>query len=129
MQRSGLPLVLLQSDDGRVFPLAPRAVPGCRGIAFFVELGYAMTIHKCQGQTFLGDLYIFADCGGRGWPAAGYVAITRVKDIECVKWFGMPSKDFFVPARQAAAVRRQPPPALLETCGTVGVLCCAWDAR
>lgn len=46
---------------------------------FPIKLGYAITVHKSQGQTFDG---VSADLSKCFTPGLGYVALSRVKDLD-----------------------------------------------
>ena len=73
--------VTYEQDDGRfyqAFPLVPA---------------YATTIAKVQGRT-LSSVCIYPDICV---PAAGYVAISRVRRLTDLYWIGAPTRSFFKP--------------------------------
>ncbi len=64
--------------------------------AYPFRLGYASTLHKVQGAT-LGHITLWLDLPNM--PAAGYVALSRVREDRNWRFIGNPSRHHFTPAR------------------------------
>ena len=61
-----------------------------------IRLGYAVNIHKVQGDEFK-HMILYPDVD-RPMPAAGYVALSRVKSMDSVLIGGTAKRIHFVPA-------------------------------
>lgn len=60
---------------------------------FPLALGYAITVHKSQGQTFDGVEVDLSNCFS---PGIGYVALSRVKNLDSLIVTGLSTKAFNV---------------------------------
>lgn len=65
-----------QLDDGTTYTFEKEK---CRVLQLPLKLGYAITVHKSQGQTFDGVCVDLSNCFT---PGLGYVALSRVRDSD-----------------------------------------------
>ncbi|CAE7038715.1 unnamed protein product [Symbiodinium natans] len=79
-----------------VYPITTDDVPGGRLTYYPVKLGYADTVHKYQGAE-LSHVTFWPD--RPGCPAAGYVALSRVKRDADYLLGGCVKPEHFLPAR------------------------------
>ena len=87
--------VLVRTDSGRILLIHPITDKE-KGIVFFpLRLGYATTLHKVQGAT-LSDITVWLDQAG--WPAAAYVALSRVEYDSQWRIIGQVDTRHFTPA-------------------------------
>ena len=84
--------------DTGVIAVVPRIAyersDGSYFMAFPLNLGYAETLAKIQGQTIEHPIAIYPDASV---PAGGYVAVTRVRCADNLWWYGCPTRQFFTP--------------------------------
>lgn len=92
--------VCVQMEDGSLQAMAPNVQwvsSGGRDVlraAFELAPGYATTVFKSQGAT-LPFVIFWADC--RGGPGIGYVACSRVRRREHLRFFGPVLQSHFEP--------------------------------
>ena len=70
---------------------------------FPLKLGYAITTHKSQGQTFSGVVVDLSKCFT---PGLGYVALSRVRSLEDLVILAINDKAFAIDPKSDAASRR-----------------------
>lgn len=68
-----------------------------------VKLGYAITVHKSQGQTFDG---VVVDLSKTFQPGLGYVALSRVRSLDDLVISGFHSKAYNV-SQESLGISRQ----------------------
>ena len=78
-----------------VYPVTDDGVPVGRVTYYSIRLGYADTVHKFQGAE-LPHVTFWPDRAG--CPAAGYVALSRVRKDSDYLLAGCVTSDHFVPA-------------------------------
>ena len=82
-------------DEG--IHMAPRIVIEYE-LVYPVIMGHALTIAKAMGSTIPHVTLYMEEISA---PAAGYVALTRVKSLDDVLLIGHPSTRFFHPTERA----------------------------
>ena len=87
--------IMVRTDQGRRIMVHPWTSPE-RVVHFPLRVGYASTLHKVQGAT-LEHITIWLDVPN--FPAAAYVALSRVERDANWRFFGDPSVHHFTPAR------------------------------
>ena len=87
--------VLVKTDQNRTLAIHPWTSE--TGVVHFpFRLGYASTLHKVQGAT-LPHITLWLDVPN--FPAAAYVALSRVEYDANWKFVGRPNVHYFTPAR------------------------------
>ena len=87
--------VRLDSGVIAILPkIAYERADGSFYTAFPLDIGYAVTLAKMQGQTLERAAAILPDASV---PAGGYVAITRLRKVDNLFWYGKPTRNFFCP--------------------------------
>ena len=86
---------LVRTDQGKIILIWPYTNEN-RVTAFPFRLGYASTLHKVQGAT-LDHITLWLDLANM--PAAGYVALSRVRKDAHWRFLGDPTRHHFTPAR------------------------------
>lgn len=71
-------------------------------LQFPLKLGYAITVHKSQGQTFSGVLCDLSNCFT---PGLGYVALSRVRSLEDLIILNINNKAFDINGRSYESSR------------------------
>jgi hypothetical protein len=87
--------VLVLTDTGRRLLVHPMTDPETKTVYFPLRLGYATTLHKVQGAT-LAHMTMWLD--KPWWPAAAYVALSRVQYDASWRFVGDMKPEHFVPA-------------------------------
>ena len=87
--------VLVRTDTGKRILVHPMTDPTSRLTYYPLRLGYATTLHKVQGAT-LENITIWLD--KPWWPAAAYVALSRVQYDASWRFVGDMKPEHFVPA-------------------------------
>ena len=87
--------LFVKTDQGRKIMVYPWTDEN-RITAYPFRIGYASTLHKVQGAT-LGHVTLWLDLPNM--PAAGYVALSRVKMDRDWRFIGNPTVHHFTPAR------------------------------
>ena len=87
--------VIVRTDQGRVLAVHPWTSES-KVVHYPMRLGYASTLHKVQGAT-LKHITMWLDA--RNFPAAAYVAISRVEYDANWRYVGNPTVHHFTPAK------------------------------
>jgi hypothetical protein len=87
--------ILVRTDSGKRLLVHPMTDPETRFTYYPLRLGYATTLHKVQGQT-LQHATIWLD--KPYWPAAAYVALSRVQYDKDWRFVGDMKPEHFLPA-------------------------------
>ena len=95
LSRDCLVVLLDNGIEAAIHKVAFERPHGGYYVAFPVTHGYACTLAKMQGHTVTNGLAVWPDCSV---PAAGYVAVTRVRAPEQLLWIQRPTPEFFIPA-------------------------------
>lgn len=82
-----------EDEDGNTV-LASIPVASVRQVP--LKLGYAISVHKSQGQTFDG---VIADLSNCFTPGLGYVALSRVRDLDDLVITGFSKSAYSMDAR------------------------------
>ena len=94
----------IQLDSG-VFALIPRIAFGREeaGLctAFPTDIGYAVTVDKLQRETLEHQADVYTDANA---PGAGYVEVSRVRKVEDLFWYGLPTSECSKPANRTDLV-------------------------
>ena len=86
--------VLVKTDQGRLLSVHPWTSEN-HVVHYPLRLGYASTLHKVQGAT-LKHITVWLDV--RNFPAAAYVALSRVQHDADWRYVGNPGVHHFTPA-------------------------------
>lgn len=86
--------ILVKTDTGKRLLVHPMTDPGTKVVYFPVRLGYATTLHKVQGAT-LDHITVWLDMPY--WPAAAYVALSRVEYDDNWRFVGDMRPEHFLP--------------------------------
>lgn len=95
--RTSPAIVLVAVDGGGVLGVTPRSLRG--KLSHPLGLAWALTIHKTQGQTFPGGVVVDGTCIGEAGQA--YVAISRVRRLECLWVTNLLATDFEIPREES----------------------------
>jgi ATP-dependent exoDNAse (exonuclease V) alpha subunit len=87
--------VLVRTDTGKRLLVHPMTDPETKSVYFPLRHGYATTLHKVQGAT-LEHMTMWLD--KPWWPAAAYVALSRVQYDSSWRFVGDMKPKHFVPA-------------------------------
>jgi ATP-dependent exoDNAse (exonuclease V) alpha subunit len=87
--------VVVKTDQGRLISVHPWTSPE-HVVHYPLRLGYASTLHKVQGAT-LKHVTLWLDVAN--FPAAAYVALSRVEYDAHWRYIGNPGVHHFTPAR------------------------------
>ena len=87
--------VIVRTDQGRVLAVHPWTSEN-RVVHYPLRMGYASTLHKVQGAT-LKHITVWLDVAN--FPAAAYVALSRVEHDADWRYVGNPGVHHFTPAK------------------------------
>jgi hypothetical protein len=87
--------VLVRTDTDKRLLVHPMTDPETKSVYFPLRHGYATTLHKVQGAT-LDHMTMWLDKAW--WPAAAYVALSRVQYDDSWQFVGDMKPEHFVPA-------------------------------
>ena len=87
--------ILVRTDTKKIIMIHPMTDPQTKVVYFPVRPGYAVTLHKVQGAT-LPRLTLWLD--KPYWPAAAYVALSRVGYDADWDFVGAMTPEHFIPS-------------------------------
>ena len=94
MDRHG---VLVRTDTNRMLLVHPMTDSETKIAYFPLRMGYATTLHKIQGMTLK---HVTLWLNKKFWPAAAYVALSRVKLDAHWRFVGEVTPEHCIPAEQ-----------------------------